>query len=328
MKGYCFIILFITYGVSTALDVRKKYRSAVRVNKDVRPNALVQRALYHAPPIDDRPTTCEGRCGRKAESDHEQCYCDSNCQGLSDDCCEDYSACCMAHHSSNQVCGVDSCVSNPCLNGGTCTDASHHYVCECPSGWHGVNCDEIAVSCTDKPCDNNGVCSEGADGINVCKCPPEWEGDHCQYRKPRPTISCEDRCGLPIGHVEGMCYCDTACKVYRDCCSDYGACCLELEQKQQNVCGLNSCESTPCVKGTCIDGDNSFECECDSGWHGERCDIINLDCSGEPSCGDGGKCAVGYGCVCDIGFTGPRCEPESLGGESKTNEELASDVTR
>ncbi|XP_066271847.1 fibropellin-1-like [Branchiostoma lanceolatum] len=38
---------------------------------------------------------------------------------------------------------VDDCLSNPCLNGGSCVDMVHAYMCRCLGGWTGINCDEI-----------------------------------------------------------------------------------------------------------------------------------------------------------------------------------------
>ena len=39
-------------------------------------------------------------------------------------------------HSSS----VNECSSNPCLNGGTCTDLVNGYVCSCQPGYAGANC--------------------------------------------------------------------------------------------------------------------------------------------------------------------------------------------
>jgi hypothetical protein len=37
---------------------------------------------------------------------------------------------------------VDDCDPNPCLNHGKCVDAVDDYICECPRGFVGENCDE------------------------------------------------------------------------------------------------------------------------------------------------------------------------------------------
>ena len=37
---------------------------------------------------------------------------------------------------------IDECVSNPCVNGGTCTDEVNGYTCACAAGWQGADCDQ------------------------------------------------------------------------------------------------------------------------------------------------------------------------------------------
>ena len=36
---------------------------------------------------------------------------------------------------------VDECLSEPCLNGATCTDLIGYYRCECDLGYDGTNCE-------------------------------------------------------------------------------------------------------------------------------------------------------------------------------------------
>ena len=37
---------------------------------------------------------------------------------------------------------VDDCDPNPCLNNGECVDGVNSYVCKCPRGFAGPNCEE------------------------------------------------------------------------------------------------------------------------------------------------------------------------------------------
>ena len=43
--------------------------------------------------------------------------------------------------SSGSNTGVDECISNPCQNGGTCTDALNGYTCSCPLSFGGTHCE-------------------------------------------------------------------------------------------------------------------------------------------------------------------------------------------
>ena len=42
--------------------------------------------------------------------------------------------------------GIDECESDPCQNGGNCTDGDNGYQCDCPSFVSGINC-EIGKRC-------------------------------------------------------------------------------------------------------------------------------------------------------------------------------------
>ena len=35
----------------------------------------------------------------------------------------------------------DECLTNPCLNGGACINREPFYMCDCPSGYFGANCE-------------------------------------------------------------------------------------------------------------------------------------------------------------------------------------------
>ena len=39
------------------------------------------------------------------------------------------------------VSDINECNSNPCQNGGTCTDFINNYSCQCAAGYSGVNCE-------------------------------------------------------------------------------------------------------------------------------------------------------------------------------------------
>ncbi|XP_053735135.1 coagulation factor IXa [Synchiropus splendidus] len=65
----------------------------------------------------------------------------------------------------------DQCKSNPCMNGGSCTDHLGFYTCSCESGFTGRNCDIIVT----KRCDvNNGGCMHICESMDTlgakCSC--------------------------------------------------------------------------------------------------------------------------------------------------------------
>lgn len=67
----------------------------------------------------------------------------------------------------------DQCLSNPCHNGGTCSNSFRNYVCLCPEGYEGRNCEfdiNHALKCE---YDNGGCehfCEENEKQVRVCRC--------------------------------------------------------------------------------------------------------------------------------------------------------------
>jgi Notch-like protein len=74
---------------------------------------------------------------------------------------------------------------------------------------------------------------------------------------------------------------------------------------------LTTCEDINCNNGECVDGINSFTCECESGFTGERCGI-NIDDCEDINCNNG-ECVDrinGFTCECEAGYTGDLCEDD------------------
>ena len=40
----------------------------------------------------------------------------------------------------------------------------------------------------------------------------------------------------------------------------------------------DSCESNPCVHGSCVDGFFTYECKCDPGYFGANCEAAQQKC--------------------------------------------------
>ncbi|XP_041670250.1 cubilin [Cheilinus undulatus] len=70
--------------------------------------------------------------------------------------------------------------NNPCVNGQcVATTSSPGYICYCSPGWQGVNCDQNINECSSNPCQNGGTCTDSINGF-TCACTPQWTGPLCQ----------------------------------------------------------------------------------------------------------------------------------------------------
>ncbi|KAL3832185.1 hypothetical protein ACJMK2_023848, partial [Sinanodonta woodiana] len=74
---------------------------------------------------------------------------------------------------------VDECNNFPCKNDGNCTNTIGSYMCDCSSGWTGVNCTTDINECASYPCINSGNCTN-TDGSYSCNCSHGWEGVNCE----------------------------------------------------------------------------------------------------------------------------------------------------
>lgn len=83
----------------------------------------------------------------------------------------------------------------------------------------------------------------------------------------------------------------------------------------QTKCGPESC-----VHGTCVRHGGYYQCDCNSGYEGQRCDQKILDCHGNP-CRHNGECLYRddkvltesdsvFMCKCKTGWTGEFCDTE------------------
>ena len=74
---------------------------------------------------------------------------------------------------------------------------------------------------------------------------------------------------------------------------------------------IDDCVGVTCSgNGRCVDGIDSFMCECDDNYTGDNCESIIDHCVGI-NCSGNGQCRNsfdGYNCECDDNYTGDNCE--------------------
>ncbi|KAI6068230.1 Delta-like protein [Aix galericulata] len=108
-----------------------------------------------------------------------QCICDEGWGGLF--CDQDLNYC--THH-------------RPCKNGATCMNTGQgSYTCSCKPGFTGVDCEHEISECDSNPCRNGGSCTDLENGYH-CLCPPGYYGTHCEH-SALTWSNCEkkvDRC--------------------------------------------------------------------------------------------------------------------------------------
>merc|ERR1712168_931968 len=79
-----------------------------------------------------------------------------------------------------------------------------------------------------------------------------------------------------------------------------------------DICDTNidDCPGNECVNGYCVDGVNDYTCVCTAGYEGKHCNIDTDDCSPNP-CQNDGTCMDGvdsYTCQCPHTHYGTICE--------------------
>lgn len=87
--------------------------------------------------------------------------------------------CPPGYNGSN--CGnyIGFCRSDPCLNGGTCTEIINNFTCTCANPLTGRLCEiDLIDDCDPDPCMNNGTCIDDINGF-TCNCTSPWIGDIC-----------------------------------------------------------------------------------------------------------------------------------------------------
>jgi len=181
---------------------------------------------------------------------------------------------------------VDNCSPDPCQNGGICTGVANSYICTCPAGYTGDNC-QTAVDCAIGEWEAWGSCSASC-------------GDGTRTRSRMNTELQHAAC--PTGNTESEACNEDPCD--QDCMftwASWGACsqsCAggtrsrtasistpaagsgtacpsspDTEACNPQPCDDDDCTPNPCQNGgACIDGINSYTCTCATGYIGTNCE--------------------------------------------------------
>lgn len=154
--------------------------------------------------------------------------------------------------SDSQLLAPGPCGSQPCLNGGSCTEVAGGFECQCHVRFKGLTCEMDSDPCSNQPCLFGGRCTPISDTFS-CNCPARHSGKRCEYGhycSPNPCkhdASCEEGDDGPL------------CK-----CRSYGG---ELCDSD-----INECDSSPCLGGgTCVNEIGSYRCICPFNTTGLHC---------------------------------------------------------
>ncbi|XP_054916692.1 sushi, nidogen and EGF-like domain-containing protein 1 isoform X2 [Poeciliopsis prolifica] len=159
---------------------------------------------------------------------------------------------------------INECLSQPCLNGGSCQNKIGSYKCVCKDGFSGKRCQIDTNECLSEPCMNKGTC-EDQPGSYLCHCPQGFKGQNCEIEQD----GCESSPCLNGGVCRGY-------RQYYACtCKDgfFGERCQMLE---------DPCVLKPCgTRGSCwSDRRGNYNCVCKVGLTGKDCEKDLLPPSG------------------------------------------------
>lgn len=89
-------------------------------------------------------------------------------------------SCAKGYTGKNCTVEINECASDPCFNGGNCTDLIGDFNCSCPEGYSGKQC---YPDCGPNACHNGGTCVNGIRGYH-CICEKGFTGSICEVVIP------------------------------------------------------------------------------------------------------------------------------------------------
>ncbi|XP_074655599.1 uncharacterized protein LOC141909117 isoform X2 [Tubulanus polymorphus] len=192
---------------------------------------------------------------------------------------------------------VTKCMSSPCRNGGVCTDSGNSYNCTCPNGFTGRNCENDVNDCLGVTCAANRECID-MNNTYSCNCKTNFTGI------ANDTSACQD---IDECQPSNPCLNGANCT---NLIGGYNCTCVAGYIGNHCETKINKCVPNPCNNSVrCKDLLNDFQCECLRGWGGKTCSTNINNCNPNPC--QNGVCADlidGYNCTCNKGFVGLRCQ--------------------
>ncbi|XP_044515299.1 fibulin-7-like [Gracilinanus agilis] len=169
------------------------------------------------------------------------------------------------HKQATRRNGIDDCASHPCTNGGTCVDDVQRYICLCPSGWIGSNCQTPAtsywVSLSNSSFSRQPRCAENGQGARQCSCDTGFQMragglcqdvDECQlFQLNQQNRICVHSCINLPGSYRCVCPAGYLLNPDQNTCEDVDECADQQHNCSRGELCINVFGGFQCVRPEC-----------------------------------------------------------------------------
>ncbi|KAJ8316300.1 hypothetical protein KUTeg_006314 [Tegillarca granosa] len=179
-------------------------------------------------------------------------------------------------YGGNTCSQINHCMSNPCHNGGTCTNRYGGYTCTCKPGNANPDCLKFVYECASNPCKNGGTCQDG-------------QNDYSFYSGFGYTgKNCDD---IPNNCTPNPCHPNNTASACQELVNDFICPCKEGYYGKTCSEGNVNCNSFPCFhNATCTPTSDGYNCQCAVGWTGTHCETEIDKCTSLTPCQNGATC--------------------------------------